>query len=87
MQDNTTVEDIVQVDPFQYEIDIVDRSLIVELAWSIGKYYISVQLLRDNSNICCSPIFNTLFNADQCPSSDHSNKTSCKLKEDETTCN
>ena len=59
VSDIAAVEDIVLAENFLYDIDIVDRSMIGELAErSVGKHCITVRLLRYKSHICY--VFNCL---------------------------
>ena len=71
MNDTARVEDIVQVDFFLYDIDVVDRSLIRELSMRIvGKHSITVRLIRYGSHTCYVSNINVLFKACRCPSCD-----------------
>ena len=46
VEESPTVEHIVQEDIFLYVIDLVDGSMTGELARSVGKYSITMRLLR-----------------------------------------
>ena len=62
MQDIAAVENIVPADVFLYDIDIVQGSMIGELARrSVGKDSNTVRLLRCNSHIFHDSIVNALF--------------------------
>ena len=53
MDDIPSVEDIVCINFFIYDIDLIDGAMIGELApRSIKKYEKNVQLIRYNSLIC-----------------------------------
>ena len=70
------VENIVQADIFLYDIDIVDGSMIGELARrSVGKYSNAKRLLRYISHVCYAANINALFKANRCPSCDQFIKT------------
>ena len=71
MDDIPTVEDLTSVNIFLYDIDIVDGTLVGELARrSIQKHSNTVRLLRYNSHICYIANIQTLFNAFRCPTCD-----------------
>ena len=64
MKDISTVEDNVQPDIFLFDIDILDRSTVDELARrSLEKQTYTVRLLRYNSHICYVFSINTLLEA------------------------
>ena len=71
MDDIPSVEDIVGINIFIYDIDLIDGALVGELARrSIKKYEKNVQLRRYNSHICYVDNINALFNAFRCPTCD-----------------
>ena len=71
MQDIAAGENFVQAVSFMYDIDIIDRRMIGELAKRIiGLYSNTVRLLRYNSHICYVSNINALFTAFCCPSFD-----------------
>ena len=87
IEDIEAVEDFVQVDNFQYDIDILDASMFGELAGrSIRKYFNTVRLLRYNSHIWYVSNISVLFKAYRCPSCDQFNKRSGSLERHLTTC-
>ena len=64
MDDIPLVEDLIQVNIFLYDIDIVDESLVGELARrSVQKYCNTARLLRYNNHICYVSNINALFKA------------------------
>ena len=68
MDDVPSVEDIVGINIFIYDIDLNDGATVGELARrSIEKYEKIVQLIRYNSQICNVDNINALFNAFRCP--------------------
>ena len=71
MDDIPSVEDIVGINFFIYDFDIIDGTKIGELARrSIKKYEKSVQLIRYNSHICYVDNLHALFKAFRCPTCD-----------------
>ena len=71
MDDIPSVEDIVSINIFIYDIDFIDGAMVGELARrSIKKYEKNVQLLRYNSPICYVDNINALFKAFRCPTCD-----------------
>ena len=71
MDDNPSVEDIVGLNIFIYDIDLIDGAMFGELARrSIKKYEKNVQLIRYNSHICYVDNINALFKAFRCPTCD-----------------
>ena len=75
MNDIPTVEDLLTLNIFLYDIDFVDGNIIGKLArWSAQKYETTVRLPRYNNHICyvnninavfrsfCSPNCDTFFN-------------------------
>ena len=86
MEDNSVVENIVRADIYFNDIDIVDGSMIGELARrSVGKHSNTVRLLRYNKHICHVSDINTLFKAYRCPSCDEFIKEAYDLKQHLTT--
>ena len=66
-----SVEDIVSISIFIYDIDLIDGAMVGELARrSIKKYEKNVQLIRYNSHICYVDNINALFKAFRCPTCD-----------------
>ena len=71
MDDIPSVENIVGIKIFIYDIDLIDGALIGELARrSIKKCEKSVQLIRYNSHICYVDNIHSLFKAFRCPTCD-----------------
>ena len=71
MDDIPSVEDIVGINIFIYDIDFIDSAMVGELARrSIKKYEKNVQLIRHNSHICYVDNINALFKAFRCPTCD-----------------
>ena len=71
MDDIPSVEDIVGINIFIYDIDLIDGAMVGELArQSIKKYERNVQLIRYNSHICYVDKLNALFKAFRCPTCD-----------------
>ena len=71
IDDIPSVEDIVSINIFIYDIDFIVGALVGELARrSIKKYEKNVQLIRYNSHICYVDIINALFKAFRCPTCD-----------------
>ena len=77
MDDIPSVEDIVKINIFLYDIDLMDGAMVGELARrSIKKYEKNVQLIRYNIHICYVDNINALFEAFRCPTCDtYSQKT------------
>ena len=68
MDDIPSVEDIVGINFFIYDIDLIDGAMVGELARrSIKKYEKNVQLIRYNSHICYVDNNHALFKAFHCP--------------------
>ena len=87
MEDIAAVEDTAQADILLYDIDIVDGSVIRELARrSVGNIFITVRLLRNNCHICYVSNINALFQPYCCPSCDHFNKMVQHLRRHLATC-
>ena len=71
MDDIPSVEDIVSINIFIYDIDLIDGAMVGELARrSIKTYEKNVQLIRYNSHICYVDKINELFKAFRCPTCD-----------------
>ena len=71
MEDIAAKEDVVQAHICLYDIDIVDGSMIWELASrSVGKHSNTVRLIPYNIRICYVSNINALFKAYRCPSRD-----------------
>ena len=71
MDDIPSVEDIVGISIFIYDIDIIDGAMVGELARrSIKKYGKKVQWIRYNSHICYIDKINALFKAFHCSTCD-----------------
>ena len=68
MDDIPSVEDIVGINIFIYDIDLIDGAMVRELAGrSIKKYEKNVQLIPYNSHIYYVDIIHALFKAFRCP--------------------
>ena len=71
MDDIPSVEDIVGINIFIYDIDLIDGAMVGELArQSIKKYEKNVQLMRYNSHICYVDNIHALFKVFRCPTCD-----------------
>ena len=71
MDDIPTVEEMTGINVFLYDVDIVEGSLVGELARRcVQKQPNTVRLLRYNSHICYVANIHALFNAFRCPSCD-----------------
>ena len=71
MDDISSAEDIVGLNIFIYDIDLIDGAMVGELARrSIKKYEKNVQLMRYNSHICYVENIHALFKAFRCPNCD-----------------
>ena len=71
MDDIPTVEDVVDINIFTYDIDLFDGAMVGELARrSIKKYEKNVQLIRYKSHICYLDNIHALFKALRCPTCD-----------------
>ena len=71
MTDIPKVEEMLQLNNFLYDLDIVDGELIGELARrSIQKFEKSVKLLRYNNHICYVNNINAFFKAFRCTTCD-----------------
>ena len=68
MDDILSVEDIVGINIFIYDIDLFDGAMVGELARrSIKKYEKNVQLMQYNSHICYVDNIHALVKAFRCP--------------------
>ena len=66
-----SAEDIVGINIFIYDIDLIDGAMVVELArQSLKKYDKNVQLIRYKSHICYVDNFHAFFKAFRCPTCD-----------------
>ena len=70
MDDIPSVDDIVGINIFIYDIDLIDGALVGELARRSIKKYENVQLIRYNSHICYVDNIHALFKAFRCPTCD-----------------
>ena len=71
MDDIPSVEDIVVINIFIYDIDFIDGAMVGELARrSIRKYEKSAQLIQYISHICFVDKINALLKAFRCPTCD-----------------
>ena len=71
MDDIPSVEDIVGINFFIYDIDLIDGAIVGELARrGIRKYEKNVQLIRYNSHICYVDNILALFKAFRCSTCD-----------------
>ena len=71
MDDIPSVEDIVRINIFIYDIDLIDGAMIGELARrSIKKYEKNVQLIQYNSHIYYVDNIHALYKAFRCPTCD-----------------
>ena len=71
MNDIPSVEDIVGINIFIYDIDLIDGAMVGELARrSIKKYEKNFQSIRYNVHICYVDNINALFKAFRCPTCD-----------------
>ena len=87
MVDVAALENIVQLDFFLYNIDILGGSMIGELARSsVWKYSNTVPLLRYNSHISYVSNIIALSKAYRCLSCDHFPKTAHDLELHLSTC-
>ena len=87
MDDIPSVEDIVSINIFIYDIDFIDGAMVGELARrSIKKYQKNVQLIRYNSHICYVDNINALFKAFRCPTCDTYFQTTGNLERHLVSC-
>ena len=71
MDDIPSVEDIVGINIFIYDIDLIDGAIVGELARRrIKKYEKNVQLMQYNGHICYVDNIYALFEASRCPTCD-----------------
>ena len=71
MDDVPSVEDMVGINIFIYDIDLIDGALFGELARRrVKKYEKNVQLIRYYSHVCYVDNMNALFKAFRCPTCD-----------------
>ena len=71
LDDIPSVEDIVDINIFIYDIDPIDGAMVGELARrSIKKYEKSVQLIRYTCHSCYADSIHALFKAFRCPTCD-----------------
>ena len=71
IDDIPSVEDIVGINIFIYDIDFIDRAMVGELARrSIKSYEKNVQLIQYNSHFCYVDNIKALFKALRCPTCD-----------------
>ena len=71
MNDIPIVEDLLTLNIFLYDIDIVDGNIVGELARrSVQKYENTVRLLRYNNHICYVNNNNAVFQSFRCPNCD-----------------
>ena len=71
MDDIPSVEDIVGINIFIYDIDLIDGAMVGGVARrSIKKYEKNVQLIRNKSHICNVDNIHALFQAFRCPTCD-----------------
>ena len=72
MDDIPSVEEIVGINIFIYDIDLINSGMVGELARRrIKKYEKNVQLIRYNSHICYVDNINALFKAFRCSTCDN----------------
>ena len=68
MDDIPSVQDIIRINIFIYDIDLFDGAMVGELERrSIKKYEKNVQLTRYYSHICYLDNIHALFKASRCP--------------------
>ena len=88
MEVNATVQSIIQVDIFLYDVEIVDGSMRWELVRSsVGKNFNTVGLFYYISHLCSVSIKNALFKTYHCPSYGHFIKRAYNLEWQSTICN
>ena len=87
MNDIPKLEDLTTLNIFLYDIDLVDGTIVGELARrSIQKHANNVRLLRYNSHICYVANINNLFHTFRCQSCDKFFKKTGNLERHLTTC-
>ena len=73
MDEIPSVGEIVSINIFIYDIDIIDSAMVGELARrSLNKYEKNLQLIRYNSHICYIEKIHALFKTFRCPTCDTS---------------
>ena len=87
MDDIPSVEDVMGINVFIYDIDLIDGAMVGELARrSIKKYEKNVQLLRYNSHYCYVGNIHALFKAFRCPTCDKYFQKTGKLERHLVSC-
>ena len=87
MDNIPSVEDIVGIKIFIYNIDLIDAAMVGELVRrSIKKYEKNVQVIRYNSHICYVDNINALFKAFRCPTCDTYFQKTANLERHLVTC-
>ena len=87
MNDSRIVDDLLTLNIFLYNIDIVDENIIGELATrSVQKYDNSDGLLRCNIHICYLSNINAVFQSFHCPNCDTFSSRTVSLERHLTTC-
>ena len=87
INDIPTVEDLLILNTFLYDTDIVDGNIIGEFVRrSLQKYKNTVRLLRFNNHICYVSNINAVFQAFRCPNCDTFFSRSFNLEQHLTTC-
>ena len=87
MNDILNVEDLLTLNILLYDIDIVDRNIVGELARrSVQKYENTVPLLRYNNHICYVNNINAVFQFFRCPNCDTFFNKTFNLERHLTTC-
>ena len=80
--DIPTVEELLTLNIFLYDIDIVDGNIVGELA----KYENTVRLLRYKNHICYVNNINAVFQSFRCPNCDTFFNRTINLERQLTTC-
>ena len=87
MNDIPFVEDLLTLNIVLYDIDVVDRNIIGELARrSVQEYENTVRLLRYNNHICYVNNINAVFQPFGCPNCDTFFNRTFNLERHLTTC-
>ena len=87
LNDILTVEDLLILNIYLYDIDIVDENIVGELSRrSVQNYENTVRLLRYNNHICYVNNFNAVFQAFCCPNCDTFFNRTFNLERHLTTC-
>ena len=87
MNDIPTVEDLLTLNIFLYDIDIVNGNIFEELARrSLHKYEDTVPLLRYINHICYVNNINAVFQSLRCPNCDTFFSRAFNLERQSTTC-